>query len=87
MKSLPGWQVSKEALRKDFVFKDFAEALGFLVEVGVHAETLNHHPEWTNVYNRVSVLLRTHDAGNTVTEKDFDLAGRMDAIAGRKQRA
>ena len=57
-------------------------ALAFMVRAGFEAEVVNHHPDWTNVYNRVSVRLTTHDAGGRVTDKDFELARRFDAAAG-----
>jgi 4a-hydroxytetrahydrobiopterin dehydratase len=62
------------------VFKNFAEAMGWMVKASYAIERLNHHPEWTNVYNRVVVKLTTHDAGNTVTEKDRELAAVLDAV-------
>ena len=79
--SLPGWSCRRGALVKTFTFESFREALGFMVRVGFEAEALNHHPEWTNVYNRVTVRLRTHDAGNRITAKDVALAGRMQRIS------
>ncbi len=57
-----------------FEFKDFCEAFAFMTEVAFHAEKQNHHPNWSNVYNRVTIQLSTHDAGNIVTEKDHKLA-------------
>ncbi len=79
--ALPGWTFKREALVKTFTFGNFREALGFMVRVGFEAEALDHHPEWTNVYNRVTIRLNTHDAGGKVTEKDFELARRIQAVS------
>jgi 4a-hydroxytetrahydrobiopterin dehydratase len=81
---LPGWtaMVGREAIEKSFKFKDFSQAFGFMTRAALAAETLDHHPEWFNVYNRVDVVLNTHDAGG-VTELDLKLAKIMDAIAGQ----
>ncbi|MRR12072.1 4a-hydroxytetrahydrobiopterin dehydratase [bacterium] len=73
---LPGWAVSGGALRRTFVFSDFPEAFGFMTRVALAAEKLDHHPDWSNVWNRVTVALSTHDAGG-ITELDFQLAGVM----------
>lgn len=78
--ALPGWDVSAEALSKQFVFADFRTAIGAIVQIGFEAESLDHHPELTNVYNRLGVRLTTHDAGNRVTRRDLDLARRIDAV-------
>lgn len=61
-------------LKAEFKFKDFAEAFSFMTEIAFHAEKQNHHPNWSNVWNTVSIELTTHSAGNTVTEKDHKLA-------------
>lgn len=79
--SLPGWTSEGDALVKTFKFGSFREALSFMVRIGFEAEEMNHHPEWTNIYNRVVVRLNTHDAGSKVTEKDVELARRMEKIA------
>lgn len=79
--SLPGWVFERDALAKTFAFGSFREALSFMVRAGFEAEELNHHPEWTNVYNRVAVRLSTHDAGDKVTARDVALAGRLQKIA------
>jgi len=79
--SLPGWAFENDALAKTYTFGNFREALSFMVRVGFEAEALNHHPEWTNVYNRVAIRLNTHDAGGKVTAKDFELAKKISAIA------
>jgi 4a-hydroxytetrahydrobiopterin dehydratase len=75
------WQEEDNKLKKTFVFKDFNEAFGFMARVALIAEKMDHHPWWANVYNRVSVELSTHDAGDVVTDKDHQLAAAMDAIA------
>jgi 4a-hydroxytetrahydrobiopterin dehydratase len=74
------WTEKNDALHKTFVFADFAAALAWMVKAGFAIEKLNHHPEWTNIYNRVMVKLTTHDAGNTVTEKDRELAALLDKV-------
>ena len=79
--SLEGWKFERDALAKTFQFGSFREALSFMVRVGFEAEDLNHHPEWTNVYNRVSIRLSTHDAGDKVTAKDVELAQRIEQLA------
>jgi 4a-hydroxytetrahydrobiopterin dehydratase len=78
---LPGWSCKREALVKTYKLRSFKEALAWMVRVGFEAEAMNHHPEWTNVYNRVEVKLSTHDAGGRVTAKDVELARRMEAVA------
>lgn len=82
LKQLSGWASVKDrdAISKTYKFKDFSEAFGFMARVALKAEAMDHHPEWMNVYNRVEVVLTTHDAGG-VTEKDVRLAGFMDAVA------
>jgi 4a-hydroxytetrahydrobiopterin dehydratase len=83
LKALSGWSEVKgrEAIGKTFVFKDFNEAFGFMARAALVAEKRDHHPEWSNVYKTVEVVLSTHDAGG-VTEKDVELARAMNAIAG-----
>ncbi len=78
-----GWShdAARDAIGKSYKFKNFVEAFGFMARAALWAEKLNHHPEWSNVYNRVEVTLTTHDAGG-LTELDVKLAGRMDALAG-----
>ena len=68
------WKETDNALVAEFKFEDFVSAFGFMSAVALHAEKMNHHPEWSNVYNRVSIKLTTHDAGNTVTDKDRKLS-------------
>lgn len=75
------WTTTPEALTAHFTFPDFSSAFAFMTEVAAEAERLNHHPEWTNIYNQVSIRLSTHDAGNTVTAADRELAERIAQIA------
>lgn len=77
----PMWQESDNKLHKTFSFADFSEAFAFMTRVALEAEKMNHHPWWSNVWNRVDIYLQTHDAGNTVTEKDRELARRIDRLA------
>ena len=76
------WTEENNRLYRKFQFKDFSEAFAFMTRVALEAEKLNHHPLWTNVYNKVEIWLNTHDAGDIVTEKDRELAKRIDAIFG-----
>jgi 4a-hydroxytetrahydrobiopterin dehydratase len=80
---LPGWTYDPQrpALQRLFVFADFSAAFGFMTRVALLAERMNHHPEWRNVYNRVDVVLTTHDAGG-VTELDVEMALAMNTLAG-----
>ena len=79
--ALPGWTGERDALAKEFKFGSFKEAMSFMVRVGFEAEAMDHHPDWTNVYNRVAVRLNTHDAGGKVTAKDVALAKKIQAIS------
>ena len=72
--------LKQNKLHQEFIFKNFVEAFGFMTQVSSLAETLNHHPEWFNVYNKVIVDLATHEV-NAITERDLNLAKQMDAIA------
>ena len=74
------WKEENNTLKRTLIFKDFKEAIAFMNQVAEVAEEVNHHPWWSNVYNKVEIELTTHDAGNTVTEKDHDLARKIDAI-------
>ena len=76
------WQEENNSLTRTFVFKNFGEAFAFMTRVALIAERLDHHPDWSNVYNKVSIRLATHDAGNTVTDKDRQLARAIDEIQG-----
>ncbi len=78
---LPGWTFKGDALGKEFKFGSFREAMSFMVRAAFEAEAMNHHPEWTNVYNRVAIRLNTHDAGGKVTAKDVALAGKIQALS------
>ncbi len=76
------WQEENNTLYKKFTFKNFSEAFAFMTRVAIESEKMDHHPLWTNVYNKVEIWLNTHDAGNVVTDKDRVLAKKIDAIAG-----
>jgi 4a-hydroxytetrahydrobiopterin dehydratase len=78
---LPEWRVVDGKLHRELRFPDFVRAFGFMSSVALAAEARNHHPEWSNVYDRVVVDLTTHDAGG-ITEKDLDLARTIDQLAG-----
>lgn len=85
VRELTGWAVKegdRDAIEKTFKFADFKTAWGFMSSVALKAEQMDHHPEWFNVYNRVEVILTTHDADG-VTGKDTELAGFMDALAAK----
>ena len=77
------WTTKDNALHARLTFPDFRRAFAFMTEVAFAAEAANHHPEWTNVYNSVTIRLTTHDAGNTVTAKDEALARAIDEIYRR----
>ena len=79
--SLNGWALdeSGKALRKQFTFDNFVEAFGFMAKVALLAESADHHPEWSNVYNKVDIRLTTHDA-NGLTDRDVSLAQAIDAL-------
>lgn len=79
------WTEKDHQLSATLTFKDFSQAFAFMTEVAFLAEKHNHHPLWTNVWNRVEIHLSTHDAGNTVTEKDLNLAKAIDLVYARYQ--
>ena len=79
LSSLKGWSVENEKLHKVFTFKNFIEAFGFMSRVALLAEAMNHHPEWSNVYKKVTLDLTTHEAGG-ISPLDFDLAAKVDAL-------
>lgn len=79
LEGISGWTVENEKLHKEFQFDSFVEAFGFMASVALIAESMNHHPEWFNVYNRVTVDLATHDAGG-ISALDFELAKKIDAL-------
>lgn len=74
------WKEEDNSLQKTFEFKDFSEAFAFMTRVAILAEKANHHPWWSNVYNKVEIKLNTHSAGNIVTEKDRKLAEKIDSL-------
>lgn len=74
------WTEANNSLSKTYVFKDFLQAIAWMEHCVPTIEALQHHPEWTNVYNKVSIVLRTHDAGNIVTDKDRKLAQLLDQL-------
>lgn len=78
---LKGWAVEKGNLHRVFEFKDFSAAFGFMTRVALAAEKMDHHPDWSNVWNKVTVDLSTHSAGG-LTKNDFELAERMQQIYG-----
>jgi len=80
MSRVPGWEYREGALRRELKFPDFKRAFGFMTSVALAAEARDHHPEWSNVYNRVSIAWRTHDAGG-VTTLDFELAEQVGKLA------
>jgi len=75
------WIEKENKLVKDFQFENFIEAFAFMTKVALVAEKMSHHPEWSNVYNKVSIKLSTHDAGDIVTDLDRELAGKIDKFA------
>lgn len=78
---LPEWELREGKLHREFRFDDFVHAFAFMSAAALVAEKMNHHPEWSNVYNRVTVDLTTHDAGG-ITELDFELAAAISGLAG-----
>ena len=81
---LRGWKLVKGKLHREYKFADFVHAFGFMTTSALAIETINHHPEWFNVYNKVVVDLSTHDAGG-ITAKDVELAKLLDHVAGKLQ--
>ncbi|MGA8028889.1 MAG: 4a-hydroxytetrahydrobiopterin dehydratase [Bryobacteraceae bacterium] len=84
LEELPAWTVKADKLHREYKFADFPHAFGFMATAAVLIEKINHHPEWLNVYNRVSVDLTTHDSGG-ITNKDVELARLLDGIAREKE--
>ena len=78
-----GWVTRDKSLYKKYIFEDFNSAMAFMNEVAEVCDQMNHHPKWTNIYKEVECWLRTHDAGDVVTDKDHELAQAMDRIASR----
>jgi 4a-hydroxytetrahydrobiopterin dehydratase len=81
MAQVPKWRIEHGKLRRDFGFADFVAAFGFMTRVAMLAEKADHHPEWSNVYNKLRIELTTHDAGG-ISERDFALARQIDALLG-----
>jgi len=79
LKNLPGWSVVNEKLHKEFQFESFNQAFGFMTRAAMEIEKMNHHPEWFNVYNRISIELTTHDAGG-ITKNDVNLAKILNSL-------
>lgn len=79
---MKGWAVKDGKLHKEFQFPDFSHAIGFITTAAVRIEKIDHHPEWCNVYNKVTVDLSSHDAGG-ITQKDVDLAKLLDTIGAK----
>jgi 4a-hydroxytetrahydrobiopterin dehydratase len=80
---LPGWRYEEPVLARDYLFDTFPNALAWMTRAGFAAEALDHHPEWTNRYRRVSIRLCTHSAGDRVTPLDLELARRFELLANR----
>ncbi|PIR22454.1 MAG: pterin-4-alpha-carbinolamine dehydratase [Deltaproteobacteria bacterium CG11_big_fil_rev_8_21_14_0_20_45_16] len=78
------WNVLENRLCRRFEFLNFVEAFSFMTAVALEAEKANHHPDWRNVYNTLEISLCTHDAGNTITNKDYDLANKINSILDKK---
>ena len=74
------WKEENNQLKRSFEFKNFVEAFTFMTEVAFAAEKMNHHPSWNNAYNKVEIMLSTHDADNSITEKDIKLSKEIDTI-------
>jgi len=79
---LPGWSLENGKLHRAFQFADFSEAFGFMARAALAAEAMGHHPDWSNVWNRVTVDLSTHSIGG-ISRLDFELASKMQALAGK----
>ncbi len=82
LKKLKGWTVKDSKLHRVFEFRDFSQAFGFMTQVALAAETMGHHPDWSNAWNKVVVELTTHSAGG-LTQNDFDLAAKIQQISDR----
>ncbi len=74
------WEEKNNCLVHEFIFKDFIEAFAFMTSVSNVVNEMDHHPEWSNIYNKVRISLSTHEAGNTITDKDRELAKKIDKI-------
>ena len=82
--NLPDWTFTNDKIKREYIFRNFVEAVGFIVEIAFVCEKSNHHPELLNVYSRVQIELTTHDAGNKISEKDLDLAKLIEEIAKKR---
>ena len=85
MSELSEWFFKNDSLKKTYVFNTFRDAMSFIVRISYEAEGLDHHPALFNCYNRVEISLNTHDVGNQVTQKDFDLAKAIDSVAWKSK--
>jgi 4a-hydroxytetrahydrobiopterin dehydratase len=85
LKKTEMWTEKNNSLNRTFEFKNFIEAFGFMSKVALIAEKMNHHPNWTNVYNRVEISLNTHDAGDIVTDRDRKLAEKISGLFSESQ--
>jgi 4a-hydroxytetrahydrobiopterin dehydratase len=84
LESLPGWSITSGKLHREFKFTDFVEAFSFITAVALVAEKMDHHPEWSNVYNKVTIELWTHDVGG-LTKSDVQLATKIEKISLKQQ--
>jgi len=82
LQNLPGWSVVQGKLHREYQFRDFVEAWGFMTSAALVIQAMDHHPEWSNVYHKVTIDLNTHDVGG-LTLTDTELAGKIEEIAGR----
>lgn len=80
LQNLSGWELKKDAIHKEFVFADFVQAFAFMTKVAMIAEKMDHHPDWTNGYNKVSISLSTHSA-KAITNHDIELATAIDKLS------
>jgi 4a-hydroxytetrahydrobiopterin dehydratase len=81
LSEMPGWRQAGDFLVKEFKFGSFREAMSFMIRISYEAEAMDHHPDWTNIYNRVSIRLNTHSAGGKVTAKDVALAQKIQKLS------
>jgi 4a-hydroxytetrahydrobiopterin dehydratase len=79
LKGLSGWELKNDKLHRELKFKNFVQAFGFMTQVAILAQEMDHHPEWSNVYSRVTIDLATHEAGG-ISARDFELAQKIDKI-------
>lgn len=82
LQQLPGWQIQDGKLHAELEFDDFIDAFGFMTKVAILVEKMDHHPEWFNVYNRVNIDLVTHDADNSISDRDVKLAQAINKLLG-----